>query len=1115
MKLRLSGLLFAVLIFHLFRPGLAGNFDPTPFGEIRHWPAEGDPLGAVTSIAAFNENRLDNLGILWREARDLTSLELTFREPVTAAVARAIIVQYWQFTWPEKPPAMPKKEDLEDDLWRGAWITASTRVQVIKNKLIFQFAPLSQEELASAGNLPGVNYRRTLKLRCLFPQDHNVLTGLHAFSSSGCQPVDIRLEWCNSTPVRNQGRVEVFNGRLDSVRGWRWQAGDRKTGAASWQMRAEAGRGLMIRIIATAPQLPGSNDETIVTVRTDSAAFSFSPQELQKEPIYIPSHQVYLCLSSDTARFSSSRMIQGKTVRQKILDEPEQSYARARKEIPELDPTNRDPGRQLRHIYLPLANDASWQKFAVIWGGNILIDKARAKAKGNERIRCNWSGDELQWQFGCGTPPVFERTLENCQMSILHNYLPVVTSRWTADGLNFSEESFVTLLEGPLSPFDPARNEQTPAVLMTRLTVSNPGLAREGRFFLSANQAVRQLALNGGFLIEAEPQFHGIRGVVKTPAGCSRELARIPDSLAAFNSVLFSMPMAANSSSEFFLYFPFVGDLSAAQAEQMRGLDFAGQKEQVTAYWRAIAQSLAQIRVPDQVLNDFAAAVVPHIRMSATKDPASGLFMAPAGTLGYAVYANEACFQTQLLDRLGDHATVDAYLQTFMDLQGSVPMPGAFTGSQKEVFHGVRVDSIYNYTASGYNLDHGTVLWALARHYLYTHDDLWLARSLPHLRAGADWIISQRAQNKGPDMELHSGLLPAGRLEDANEWQYWYAVNAYAWLGLDTFAGALAAAGNSAAEFYRKAAGEYREDIRSSVARSAELSPVVRLRNGSSVPYVPCRAYQRFRYFGAKKTGYYTRWDSSINPCLRLSATRELLYGPLTLLKTGLIDPYEPMAEWILDDWEDNLTLSSSLNLNVHGWVDDEYWFSRGGMVFQANLQNPGQIYVMRHDIPAALRTFYNSFVSCHFADVNCMAEEYRMWRQASGHFYKIPDEARVVDGLLDLLITERADSLWLAAGTPRRWLESGKKIEIEQVSTRWGRVSYTLQSGPGPLAVTADIELPEGPATKVLFVRAPFDRAMQAVEIDGQVWKDWRADKEAVTLPPGRNKMRVIIAYQ
>jgi len=104
---------------------------------------------------------------------------------------------------------------------------------------------------------------------------------------------------------------------------------------------------------------------------------------------------------------------------------------------------------------------------------------------------------------------------------------------------------------------------------------------------------------------------------------------------------------------------------------------------------------------------------------------------------------------------------------------------------------------------------------------------------------------------------------------------------------------------------------------------------------------------------------------------LRPGADRETLYGPMILLVLGLFRADEPIANWILNDWEDNQTLTSGMGMNIHGLTDDRFWFSQGGMVFQANLQNPIQVYLRRHEIPAAIRTLYNDFTACLYPDVN------------------------------------------------------------------------------------------------------------------------------------------------
>jgi len=511
---------------------------------------------------------------------------------------------------------------------------------------------------------------------------------------------------------------------------------------------------------------------------------------------------------------------------------------------------------------------------------------------------------------------------------------------------------------------------------------------------------------------------------------------------------------------------------------------------------------------------------ITHIRMSITKDPKSNLYMVPAAAFGYPVYANEAAFQIVYLDKIGDHRTAASYLETFLKLQGKVPMPGTFTGDQSGVFNGAKVDDQYDYSASTYNLHHGTVLWAMGEHYLLSHDADWLNHAAPNMIKAADWIIDQRNRTKVKDKDgvpvLHYGMLPAGHLEDNSDWGFWYAVNAYSYLGLKTTADAFTKANLPEAARLKKEAQNYLDDIKNSVKRTSELSPVVRLRNNTYVPFIPSRAYQRFRYFGPMQSGFYSRNGGNTVVTYRLSATREALYGPMILISTGIIDPQDPLAGAVLDDWEDNITMTSSLGQHIHGVVDDECWFSRGGMVFQANLQNPIQAYLLRNEIPAAIRSIYNAMVSCLYRDVNAFTEEYRRWGVGSGPMYKVPDEARFLTRVNDLLVLETGNELWLAPGTPKYWLEPGKVVQLHNAATGFGKVSYELKSGTRPNTIEATIHLPAGiPDDKAkLFVRAPFGKPIQSVMMNGNEWKQWDNANESIVLPTNEKTISLLVSY-
>src|SRR5439155_16042009 len=106
----------------------------------------------------------------------------------------------------------------------------------------------------------------------------------------------------------------------------------------------------------------------------------------------------------------------------------------------------------------------------------------------------------------------------------------------------------------------------------------------------------------------------------------------------------------------------------------------------------------------------------------------------------------------------------------------------------------------------------------------------------------ADWVIDQRKLTEVRDSDekvLEYGLLPAGHLEDNRDWGHWFAVNAFAAAGMTQMAVALADAGLPEAERYTREAAAYVQDLRTAVIRASQRSPVVRLRGGAYVPWVP------------------------------------------------------------------------------------------------------------------------------------------------------------------------------------------------------------------------------------------------------------------------------------
>jgi hypothetical protein len=1095
-----------------------------PYGILCYWSDQTGVIGKELKEESLMEvpqssTKEWNIGVWWKEARDIIEVKIVYQGQITKEFLSNSKIQYWVQNWPEIPPAGHTYEDYVDDPWQGRWVTAHTYYKIKGDTVIYSFKPLLEEENERAHNLPEpVRYRRSLKIRILYTTKPPPIHNLKVISPTLCKKQSIRIQFgCGKIAKKIiEGKAEIFNGQINNIQGWNWDTGDRMTSNFSWIFKIKnETKGIVADLTIAEPILGGSTDQTIVTIRSSEGNFSFLPDDLKKGPIYIPAYSAYITFGTDTAAFNVSRIVQGDCIRKKLEIEPEQTYERARREIPKLSVMERE---QIGRLYIPLAVDASWQKFGLEWGGNIFMSKFLTKAKGNEVKRCAWNGDRFYWAIGTGKEPVYFRDDNVSHLSILHDYLPVAQVAWDHEGLIYNEEAFVTLLEGPLSPYDPMRSEQTAAIMMIKLKISNPTSQEKISHVWIKGDPIQQVELNGSFIVDKQKDKSYIRSLLKFSKEGNDQLMNIKK-----GAIYFPITIPANQQDSIFIFIPFVGDLTIDSKEKFLSLDFEKERQRVIAYWREIVGKCVAFNVPEPKFNDMSRSVVSHIRISTTKDPKSNLFMVPAASFFYMVFANESAFQTLYLDKIGAHTTAASYLETFLRLQGADPLIGTYTGDQSGVFHGAKVDDVYNYTHQNYGLDHGTVLWALAQHYLLSQDKDWLRHAAPNMLKAANWIIEQRKQTKVLDMKgdtvLHYGLLPAGQLEDNPDWAFWFANNAYACLGLLATAEAFKKGGLPEAGRLQFEAQDYLLDLRSSIRRSSELCPLIQLQDKTYVPYVPSKAYQRFRYFGPMQSSYYSRFgegESSAFRLYRLSATREVLYGPMILLTTGIIEPHSTLADAILDDWEDNITLSSSLGQHIHGEVEDKYWFSRGGMVFQPNLQNPIQAYLFRNEIPAAIRNIYNSMVSCLYPEVNAFTEEYHKWGLGSGPMYKTPDEAKFVNRVIDLLAIEVGDELWLASGTPRYWLEPGKIVQLYGVSTVYGEVSYQIKCGSKPNTIEATLTLPKNiPDKKTkLFVRSPFGKQIQSVLINGKVWKNFDAKWEYIILPASHKELHVLVIY-
>lgn len=1060
--LLISGLsVVAPLVAQQPRPG--EEVDLAPFAHARNW--DGNP------------------GFEWDEPRNVRRVEVEFAEERQMPANDALKLEYWVSSWPPQPGGGWTKIDTP---WQGEWRAVSAGRTVEGATLVYRFGPLSEAENPNVRNAPGFtpSFRQTLKLRLRFAGSPVVYAAARVYGESRWNAREIVVQsGCEGHPP-TQISASAYNGRL--------------LGSTPYQ--AQPG-GVRLKVLYTEHE-PSSNNRTILTIRAGEHAFGVSVDDvIERKAVYVQALGVFLAdgvAGIDFASFMQMGALRpGEDIISRTSRHPEQSLSNALGEIPRLALSARSSHPHHPYRYIPLGFPASREKYALDFDGNAFISKHGAKAMKEDLARMLWEGDEIEFRLGTGQTPDFREREYGTRQSLLEDHLPVVITRWESEGIEYEEQAYATLVDAPLD--DTRLRGDEPSVLFLRLQAHNSGSnAVEARVWFHVRPG-EDWKLEDGLLVAtgnaagayARPR---LRAALETGEG-TLEVGELPlGSAYQGKALLWRGSVPARDARTLTVKIPFRTMESAAELERVKRIHYDTRLGETLAYWRKVISGGMRMRVPDEELNLFFLTALQHILVSSERDLATGYDMCPCGTYDYNMFANETNIQVRLLDMRALHERAWRCLRPIVELQGSKPFPGGFRDTSAEL-HGVLVDADHDYTHGGYNLNHGWTLWTLAEHYLFTRDQEWLKRVMPHLLKAANWIIEERKATMQRDADGATvpeyGLLPVGQLEDNEDWTYWFAVNAYAYRGLNAAAGAVAALDPTAGERLQREAAAYREDIRRAAFRAMAIAPVVPLRDGTFIPMIPPRASLHRRDLG---------W------------IRNVLYGAHVLVDCGVFAPEESVATWVLQDYEDNLLMAEdSLS------VPDRDWFSRGGVALQPNLVNLFVSYLERDEVPQALRALYNDFAVSYYPDVKAFTEWVPTLGIGGGPFFKTSDEAAFLTWLRLLLVRESGDRLYLNSGAPREWFRPGNTIEVEGAASFFGELSFRVDSRAEQGFIQAAVSLPqrERPREVTLRLRHPEGRKIARVELNGHDWSRFDRDRETISLPPEESRITVRAYYQ
>ncbi|MCY2953721.1 MAG: hypothetical protein NTU53_17340 [Planctomycetota bacterium] len=1007
----------------------------------------------------------------WTEPRDIRSITLrgpSFPNP------DQFQIQYWYRIWPDNGTGGWQKLD---DPFNGQFITAKTTPTSTPGSITFTLAPLDRSE-NPAIKQTGHPFRRTYKIRVISKAPARI-SELQAHSDSTWQTATLKLHLHPTAkhPDLWEGTITARNARILSI-----------------DPQPPTRRPITVTVnYAATPDRLSSDRAALIFNSEGFSGFSvFIDDVLREHALYVRDIDAFVSDASRNLSYKNWSVPPDhwdSTILEKVAQLPEQSYDAVAKAFPAKPP---------REAHLGLPNMR--QEFTITPTGDITLLAESLRSPGLDFDRRPWKDKQILYRLSTTAGP---KENHPATRSLEDGYLPIIHTEWNVGTLQYHQTAFATLLSGSLADTENKLAGTEPLVLLERIEIRNTAShAQLAQLYLtiSPNRPMR-LSENGDILLQSPSDNQPRPGLAPTRGrldiAASGRLSYVPE----INGIRYSVALAPGQSHSIYLAIPYIELLDAAELNALSALRFDREHDKIVSYWKdRIARGMTY-QVPEPLLNNFFKANLWHVLITTDRDPSTGLYQHGAATIHYKNFPNETCMVAQSLELRGEHAEALRLLQPFLASQGQKTLPGRFTDKTGLLYSAHPSPDPDPYTSQGYNMHHGFILQALADHYKWTHDDKYLEQITPNLIAAADWIKRQRATTKvnNPDgsKPLEFGLAPAGDLEDVEEYLYWYATNAYYYAGLAAADQVLGSAGHPDALRIGHEAESYRTDLLQSLASATAASPVVRLRDGSYIPYVPSRAYT------------YTH--------LKEGWIREALYPALHLLDAGLVDASHPLIKWSLLDLEDNIFLSKESGYPTTNPAQNFFHF--GGFTLQPNLLPNASAHLRRDEIPNFLRVFYNTLHASLYPDTLCFAEWVKTPGSGDGPLYKTPDECKFIQLMRNMLILEQGQNLRtlrLATAVPRKWMTDGNTIRVQRAATLYGSMDLEITSHTSQNRIIASINLPQrDPADVVLLrLRHPEGKQFEKVTVNGQDWDKLNRPLELIILPGSLEKAEVVAWY-
>lgn len=475
--------------------------------------------------------------------------------------------------------------------------------------------------------------------------------------------------------------------------------------------------------------------------------------------------------------------------------------------------------------------------------------------------------------------------------------------------------------------------------------------------------------------------------------------------------------------------------------------------------------------------------------------------------------AFEVARVTRAMEMIGLHEHAERVYEHFLKGPGAKP-DGDYSDGSGALEWATSLRHDMGYSHDGTHASTGRLLLSMAERVFLTGDLEWLRQRRERLQEAADWIIRQRTgylrDLPNRSRLAAAGLMPPCMLGDyaipSCDWHWYYVDNALALQGLRRFADALRLIDPAAARKYAHEADAFARDLRRAVEREAQLAPVRMGRDGVWRQFIPRMAYARGLTGPELGAPQFPDCD--------------LWMGALPLAEPyGGIEPDDPRMVDTLDVMEEMGTSETAIKAaeqarRAQRMSADDAWFCHTYSILP-KASHTANVYLLQDDVPNFLRFWMNHYAITVGADG-------KLWEHAHPGTFDVcgaPDNGTAgwfIENFRNALVMEDGPTLWLARATPRAWLADGKKIEVRNAPTWFGKVDYEIASEAAHGRIRARISIPERSAARavILRLRHPEAASLRSVTVNGKRCQAFDARKETIRLTGLKGDVSVVATY-